>query len=171
MIDLYQWSEGLRPSAGLNNGFFPGYGMETLSEILDMYRELHNASVYPRFRVGDWQWFPVFRSGGTDFYGVCCANSSTADGEVVDDDNDNEGEHRDCITPPVVIYVSLEAMLRTLLRSYETGVYYLDEDGRLRVGLVTYFDDGPLEGYLKSVDISKFKEVAKQFNPNLKCWQ
>ena len=168
VIDLYNWSEGLQSQAGIGNDFFPGYGMESLPEMVEMYRELRNAPDYPRFRVGDRQWFPVFRSGGTDFYGVCCSSAPTVDGEVVNDDN--EGEHRDCVTPPVVEFVSLEAMLRTLLRCYETGVYYVDEHGRLEVGIATYFDDGPLKGCLKDVDLSRFKEVARQFNPGLKCW-
>lgn len=169
VVDLYQWSEGLQPRSGIGNGFFPGYGMDSLPEMLEMYRELSTASDYPRFRSSGLQWFPIFRSGGTDFYGVCCTNSTTDDGEVVDDDN--EGEHRDCVTPPEVQFVSLEAMLRTLLRCYETGVYFVDEQGRLTVGVKTYFDDGPLKGCLKNVNLSRFKEVARQFNPDLKCWQ
>jgi hypothetical protein len=169
VIDLYQWSEGLRANAGVGNDFFPGYGMESLPDMVEMYRELSTAPDFPRFRVGDRQWFPVFRSGGTDFYAVCCESVPTVDGEVVNDDN--EGEHRDGVTPPTVEFVGLEAMLGTLLRCYETGVYYVGGDGRLEVGVVTYFDDGPSKGCLKDVDLSGFKEVARQFNPELKCWQ
>ncbi len=166
VIDLYGWSEGLQPRAGIRNDFLPGYGMEALPEMVEMYRELSPASDFPRFRARDRQWFPVFRSGGTDFYGVCCSNAPTTDGEVVNDNN--EGEHRDCVTQPVVEYVSLEAMLRTLLRCYETGVYFVAEHGGLEVGIATYFDDGPLKGCLKDVDLSRFRDVARQFNPGLK---
>ena len=142
VIEFYEWSQG--PRAGVGVEFFPGYGLESLPYMVEMYHELSNAPDFPRFRVGEMQWFPIFRSSGTDFYGVRCAVTATEDGPVVNDDN--EGEHRDCVTPPVVEFVSLEAMLRILLRCYETGVYYIDEHGRLEVGTATYFDQGPLKG-------------------------
>jgi hypothetical protein len=169
VIDLYKWSEGVQPRAGIGNSFFPGYGMDAFTEMVAMYSELSSAPDFPRFRVAEMHWFPVFRSGGTDFYGVYCSSTPTDDGAVVDDDN--EGEHRDLVTPPVVEFVSLEAMLRTLLRCYETGVYYTNEDGGLEVGIATYFEDGPLNGCLKDVDLSRFEEVARQFNPGVTRWQ
>jgi hypothetical protein len=165
VIELYKWSEG----STVGTELFPGFGMESLPLMIDMYNELSNASDFPRFRCGDIRWFPIFRSSGTDFYGVRCRDLVTDDGEVVNDDN--EGEHRDCITPPRVEFISLEAMFQTLLRAYETGVYYVDETGSLTYGVATYFDDGPFKGSLKDVDISRFKEVARQFNPGLSCWE
>jgi hypothetical protein len=169
VIELYRWSEGLRPQSGIGNEFLPGFGMDSLPEMIGLYNELSNAPEFPRFRCGDMRWFPIFRSGGTDFYGVRCSHVATVDGEVIFDDN--EGEHRDCVKPPPVEFISLEAMLQTLLSAYETGVYYVDENGRLTVGSKTFFDDGPLKGNLMDIDLSRFNEVARHFNPGLDCWK
>jgi hypothetical protein len=144
VIELYKWSEGLQPSAGIGTDFFPGFGMDSLPEMIATYQELSNATDFPRFGDGDKQWFPILRSGSTDFYGVCCANKPVPDGEVMDDDNE---------LGAVVGFVSVEAMLRTLLRSYETGVYFVNE-----------------KGYL-GVSRARFKEVARQFNPGVKRWE
>jgi hypothetical protein len=165
VVELYKWSEGLRPQSGVGNEFFPGFGMDSLSKMIEIYNELSHAPDFPCFRCGDTQWFPIFRSGGTDFYGVRCRDVATVDGEVVYDDN--EGEHRDCVTPPPVEFISLEAMLKTLLRAYETGVYYVNEQGQLAVGVCSYNE----QGQLADVDLSKFEEVARQFNPGLKRWE
>src|SRR5262249_12734439 len=116
VIDLYKWSEGLRPRTGVGNGFFPGYRMSSLPEMIDTYVKLSSAEDFPRFRAGRKKWFPVFRSGGTDFYGVCCSKREVGDGEVVDDFNESK---------PAVKFLSLEKMLLTIFRCYEQGVYYV----------------------------------------------
>lgn len=165
VVELYKWSAGLRPRSGVGNEFFPGFGMDSLPEMIGMYDELSGAPDFPRFHCGEMHWFPIFRSGGTDFYGVRCAKSVRVDGEVVYDDN--EGEHRDGITPPPLEFIGLEAMLKTLLRAYETGVYYVNDRGQLKVGTASYNK----EGQLIDVDMSRFKEVARQFNPTLTRWE
>ena len=68
--------------------------------------------------------FPVFQSGGTDFYGVCCNKAEAPDGEIIDDFNERK---------PAVKFLGLEKMLLTILRCYEQGVYYVNGDGRLDV--------------------------------------
>ena len=168
LVDLYKWSEGVPVEYGKCSAFFPGYGFESFQYMIETYRDLSNASEFPRFRSGDLCWFPVFRSSGTDYYGISCTDAIADDAEIVNDDN--EGAHRDGVTPPRVEFNSLEAMLKTLLRAYELGVYYVDDEGVLACGAMTYFDDGPYKGSLKEVDISRFKEIARQLNPGLECW-
>jgi hypothetical protein len=168
-VELYKWSAGMDPNAGIGDDFLPGYGMDSLTEMVAMYRGLSADSDYPRFAVGKRRWFPLLRSGGTDFYGICCERTPTADGEIVYDDN--EGPHRDCITPPPVAYLSLETMLRTTLCCFETGVYYLNEDGQLDVGIASYYTSGPRQGQLKDVDVTAYKQVGRQFNPGLVYWE
>jgi hypothetical protein len=165
VVELYKWSEGVPVAHGTCNVFFPGFGMDSFQYMVETYHELSAAPDFPRFRCGDVQWFPIFRSGGTDFYGVRCKNIATPDGEIVYDDN--EGPHRDCVTPPPVEFSSLEAMLQTLLRAYETGVYYLDDHGQLQVGVFTYNEQGDI----LDIDMSKFNEMARQFNPGLTRWE
>jgi hypothetical protein len=160
-IELYQWSEGLGPEAGEGTDFFPGYGMEPLSEMIATYNELSTADDYPRFRSGQLQWFPLFQSGGTDYYAICCTESATADGQIVDDDN--EGPHRNGVTLPDVKFLGLESMLRTLLECFETGVYFVNDAGQLDVGTCTY----DKKGRLVDVDLSACKEVARKYNPGL----
>jgi hypothetical protein len=77
--------------------------------------------------------------------------------------DDNEG-------PPVVSYVGLVPMLKTMLRCFETGVYYVNDSGQLDVGIPIYFEEWRLKGRLKKVDISEFKSIAREFNPNIKRW-
>ena len=43
----------------------------SVDEALEFYRDLSAATDFPRFRVGELHWFPLFRSAGTDFYGIC----------------------------------------------------------------------------------------------------
>jgi len=107
--------------------------------MVAMYNELSGDSDYPRFREGNRRWFPVFQSSSTDFFGVCCGN-----GEVMHDDNE---------LGTGVEFVSLEAMLRTLLRGYGTDVYFVNDQGRLRVNRAA------------------FKELARHLDPGLKRWQ
>lgn len=154
-IELYQWSGGLRPGSGICTEFFPGYGMDSFWEMVEIYSELSNAPDYPRFRKETMTWFPIFRSGGTDFYGICCNDRDAEEANIIDDDNEAE---------PEVAYLSLASMLRTHLECFETGVYYVNEQGILTVGVPTYND----HGQLVEVDLSKFNEVALEFNPGLK---
>src|ERR1043166_3606040 len=93
VIDLYKWSAGLPRQYGIDDEFFPGYCFNSLPEMLSLYLELSTASDYPRFRAGELQWFPIFRSSGTDFFGVLCGTSVVEDAAVVEDSN--EGAHRD----------------------------------------------------------------------------
>ena len=154
VVDMYKWRNGTRNAVGMD--FFPGYGFVPLSQAVEYYHALIGSSTWTD------HWFPVFRSGGADFFAVCCSDSASEDGQVVHDLNEIGAEAE---------FVSLEAMLRTLLRAYETEVYYVDEDGGLTFGVETYFQDGPFKGSLEHVDTSRFKEVARKFNPGLKCWQ
>jgi cell wall assembly regulator SMI1 len=160
-FELYQWSEGLRPKTGVGNDFIPGYAMNSLTEMISMYQELSQAADYPRFHSGNLHWFPLLKSGGTDFYGICCAPGPTDDGQIVDDDN--EGEHRDNVTPPVISFAGLVPMLRTVAKCLETGVYYINKQGQLSVGIVTY----DKKGRLLNVDRSAFRQVVAEFNPGL----
>src|SRR5579871_5960725 len=52
VIELYKWSAGLRPEAGIGNEFFPGYGMDSLREMVEMYHLLSSESDRPRFQDG-----------------------------------------------------------------------------------------------------------------------
>ena len=165
VIDLYRWSEGVPVSHETCNTFFPGYGFDSFQYMVETYHELSTASDFPRFHCGDMQWFPIFRSGGTDYYGVCCGDTTRVDGNIVYDDN--EGPHRDCVTQPPIEFVSLEAMLKTLLCAFETGVYYINGQGQLAVGVCSYND----QGQLVDVDLSRFNEVARRFNPGLKRYE
>jgi hypothetical protein len=167
-VELYMWSEGLDPKAGLGTEFFPGYGMDSLTDMLGSYNTLSKAPEYPRFHAGKLRWFPLFRSGGTDFYGILWGKKETADGQIVYDDN--EGSHRDNLTPPVTKFNSLEAMLKSLLRAYQTGVYHIEE-GRLVGGTPIYYDSGERKGQRKSTDYSRFRAIARELNPGLKAWQ
>jgi hypothetical protein len=167
VIELYKWSAGNKPGAEVDADFYPipNFGMDPLSEVIETYKLLSVGQEYPRFHCGAMRWFPIFRNGGTDFYGICCRDDAAEDGEIVYDDN--EGKHRDCVTPPPIVFVGFEAMLRTALCCYETGVYYIGRRGHLTYGINTYDD----EGYLVSVDQSEFKKVARQFNPGVKYWE
>lgn len=55
---------------------------------------------------------------------------------------------------PITCYDSIEAMLKTVIESYETGVFSYDNEN-------SFLD----------VDFKKFRIIAKRYNPESKYWQ
>ncbi len=162
-IELYKCSEGEGSNA--DSGLLPYYSMLPLSEMLKTYHELSNASDYPRFKCGDTQWFPMFDDGCCDYYGIRCGQGPSEDGPILYDDN--EGDHRDCVTLPKPHFNNLESMLRTILRCIETGVYFVNEKGLLDEYSVCTYND---QGQLIDVDNSKLMSVVHECNPGIGPW-
>jgi hypothetical protein len=121
-IDLLGWRNGTDLSAGKTLGelsFFPGYYLMSVEEAVSDYASLSRNTLW------DKSWFPLFCSGGGDFYAIVCNQDHATDGAIVDyfrDDFDHEIE-----------YVSLTAMLATIEACYQSGAFYTDTDGYLSV--------------------------------------
>ncbi len=164
IFELYQWSEGTNLECGVGNDFFPGFRFEPLTAMVRAYDDLSHADEFPRFHSGDLNWFPVFKSGGMDFYGIVCKGPPHAIGSIVLDDN--EGEHRDLIHLPTVEFQNIVAMLRTILASLVHNVFFVADNGQLSVGTTLYNE----AGRLVDVDLSKYKEIGRRYNPNLPVW-
>ena len=136
---LYAWRNGSKDSEGITLGelaFFPGFYLMSLEESIQTYMELRARDVWNKF------WFPIFASGGGDFYAMNLAPE--AQGQILGFYVfEEEGQ---------VEYWSLKSMLATLKACYEQGIIFRNEQG--------YLD----------MDYRKHAEVAHEINPDVKMW-
>lgn len=136
---LYAWRNGTKDSEGITLGelaFFPGFYLMSLEESIQTYMELRETD--------DWDksWFPIFASGGGDFYAMNLAPE--AQGQILGFYVFEEEAQ--------VEYRSLKSMLATLKVCYEQGIIFRNEQG--------YLD----------MDYRKHAEIAHEINPDLKIW-
>ena len=137
---LYAWRNGSKDSDGITLGelaFFPGFYLMSLEESIQTYLELRETD--------DWEksWFPIFASGGGDFYAMILAPE--AQGKILGFyvfEEESQVEYR-----------SLKSMLTTFKVCYEQGIIFRNEQG--------YLD----------MDYRKHAEVAHEINPDVKIWQ
>lgn len=136
---LYAWRNGSKDSEGITLGelaFFPGFYLMSLEESIQTYMELRETD--------DWDksWFPIFASGGGDFYAMNLAPE--AQGQILGFYVFEED--------PQIEYLSLKSMLTTLKACYEQGIIFRNEQG--------YLD----------MDYRKHAEIAHEINPDVKMW-
>ena len=137
---LYTWRNGSKDSYGITLGelaFFPGFYLMSLEESIQTYLELIETDAWDR------SWFPIFASGGGDFYAMNLA--SEAQGQILGFYVFEE--------EPQVEYWSLKSMLTTFKVCYEQGIIFRNEQG--------YLD----------MDYRKHAEIAHDINPEVKIWQ
>ena len=136
---LYTWRNGSEDSEGITLGelaFFPGFYLMSLEESIQTYMELRAGNGW------DKSWFPIFASGGGDFYAMNLAPE--AQGQILGFyvfEEETQVEYR-----------SLKSMLATLKACYEQGIIFRNEQG--------YLD----------MDYRKHAEIAHDINPDLKIW-
>ena len=136
---LYTWRNGSKDSEGITLGelaFFPGFYLMSLEESIQAYMELRAGNAWDKF------WFPIFASGGGDFYAMNLAPE--AQGQILGFYVFEEEAQ--------VEYRSLESMLATLKACYEQGIIFRNEQG--------YLD----------MDYRKHAEIAHDINPEVKIW-
>lgn len=136
---LYAWRNGSKDSEGITLGelaFFPGFYLISLEESIQTYLELRETDGWEK------SWFPIFASGGGDFYAMILAPEAQAQilGVYVYEEE------------PQIEYLSLKSMLTTFKVCYEQGVIFRND-----------------EGYL-DMDYRKHAEVAREINPDVKIW-
>ena len=136
---LYTWRNGSKDSEGITLGelaFFPGFYLMSLEESIQTYQKLRKTSTWNQ------SWFPIFASGGGDFYAMNLAPESQGQihGVYVYEEE------------PQVEYRSLKSMLTTFKVCYEQGVIFRNEQG--------YLD----------MDYRKHAEIAHEMNPDVKMW-
>ena len=139
MRALYAWRNGSKDSDGITLGelaFFPGFYLMSLEESIQTYLELIETDAW------DKAWFPIFASGGGDFYAMNLYPE--AKGQILGFYVFEEEAQ--------VEYRSLESMLATLKTCYEQGIIFRNEQG--------YLD----------MDYRKHAEVAHEINPDVKIW-
>ena len=136
---LYTWRNGSEDSEGITLGelaFFPGFYLMSLEESIQTYLELRARDAW------DKSWFPIFASGGGDFYAMNLAPE--AQGQILGFyvfEEETQVEYR-----------SLKSMLATLKACYEQGIIFRNEQGYLDM----YY--------------RKHTEIAHELNPDLKIW-
>ena len=136
---LYTWRNGSKDSEGITLGelaFFPGFHLMSLEESIQTYLELRERNGWNKF------WFPIFASGGGDFYVMFLAPE--AQGKILGFYVFEEEAQ--------VEYLSLKSMLATLKTCYEQGIIFRNEQ--------SYLD----------MDYRKHAEVAHEINPDVKIW-
>lgn len=136
---LYTWRNGSEDSEGITLGelaFFPGFYLMSLEESIQTYLELRETDAW------DKSWFPIFASGGGDFYAMNLAPQ--AQGQILGFYVFEEEAQ--------VEYRSLKSMLATLKACYEQGIIFRNEQG--------YLD----------MDYRKHAEIAHDINPEVKIW-
>ena len=136
---LYTWRNGSKDSEGITLGelaFFSGFYLMSLEESIQTYQELRKTSTWNQC------WFPIFASGGGDFYAMNLA--SEGQGQILGFYVFEEEAQ--------VEYRSLESMLTALKNCYEQGIIFRNEQG--------YLD----------MDYRKHAEIAHDINPEVKIW-
>ena len=136
---LYAWRNGSKNSEGVTLGelaFFPGFYLMSLEESIQTYMELRARDVWNKF------WFPIFASGGGDFYAMILAPE--AQGQILGFYVFEEEAQ--------VEYRSLKSMLTTFKVCYDQGIIFRNDGG--------YLD----------MDYRKHAEVAHEINPDVKIW-
>ena len=136
---LYTWRNGSKDCEGITLGeleFFPGFYLMSLEDSFQTYLELRETDAWGK------SWFPIFASGGGDFYAMNLA--SEAQGQILGFYVFEEESQ--------VEYWSLESMLTALKNCYEQGIIFRNEQG--------YLD----------MDYRKHAEIAHDINPDLKIW-
>ena len=136
---LYTWRNGSKDCEGITLGelaFFPGFYLMSLEESIQTYLELRETDAWGK------SWFPIFASGGGDFYAMNLAPE--AQGKILGFYVFEEEAQ--------VEYLSLKSMLATLKVCYEQGIIFRNEQG--------YLD----------MDYRKHAEIAHDINPEVKIW-
>ncbi|WP_368387483.1 SMI1/KNR4 family protein [Streptococcus australis] len=136
---LYTWRNGSEDSEGITLGelaFFPGFYLMSLEESIQTYLELRETDAWGK------SWFPIFASGGGDFYAMNLAPE--AQGQILGFYVFEEEAQ--------VEYRSLKSMLATLKACYEQGIIFRNEQGCLDM----YY--------------RKHAEIAHDINPEVKLW-
>ena len=136
---LYTWRNGSKDSEGITLGelaFFPGFYLMSLEESIQTYQKLRKTSTWNQ------SWFPIFASGGGDFYAMNLAPESQGQihGVYVYEEE------------PQVEYRSLKSMLTTFKVCYKQAIIFRNEQG--------YLD----------MDYRKHAEIAHEINPDVKMW-
>lgn len=136
---LYTWRNGSKDSEGITLGelaFFPGFYLMSLEESIQTYMELRARNGWNKF------WFPIFASGGGDFYAMILAPEAQRQilGFYVFEEEAQ------------VEYRSLKSMLTSFKVCYEQGIIFRNEQG--------YLD----------MDYRKYAEIAHKINPEVRIW-
>jgi hypothetical protein len=136
VVEMYKWRNGTALVPG--STFFPWWVFDTIAESVERY----NVLSAPRDELWNDHWFPIFSASDVSSIGICCKNSPKEDGEIY------------CFEYSLgtqIEFITLEAMLRTILAAYETGAIFLTSGG--------------LEQ-----DDDAFARLARQFNPGIQRW-
>ena len=114
LVELYIWRNGTQSAAKPLVDFFPGYAFEPIHDSIQIYSQL--------VEFPDWQydWMPIFRSGGADFYCAKCGPTALHDTPIVNVANE---------LPPFEEFPSLVVMLQVLVACYNKKIFYLDKTG------------------------------------------
>ena len=139
-VKLYAWRNGT-PAGDLNGvSFMEFHRFLPLDEALDIFQKSY--PIMQQFYEKT-DWIMTFEDGSGDGYGISAVEEGSSTAPVV---FLFEGEGVN------VVFESLTQMMRTMVASFETGVYTMGKDGDLKT------------------DFIKLGEVAHKLNPDIYFW-
>jgi hypothetical protein len=139
-IELYMWRNGTPARDQGWVSFMEYHRFLPLEEALDIFRETHPI-MQQFYEISDW--VMTFMDSSGDGYGISAVKESGPTAPVV---FLFEGEGVN------IVFESLAQMLKTIVASFEAGVFSLGGDGDLET------------------DFYKFGEVAHRLNPDIDYW-
>ncbi len=130
--ELYQWRNGTVFGEEEFVQFFPGYTFNSLEYALDLYADqLEYAESFAMSHNCDsslfWsrEWLPIFTVDNEQHLCILGNKEASSTSSLVTVMSGDSGA--------AVEYTSLTGMMQTIAECYETGAYYLSEDGDLEV--------------------------------------
>jgi hypothetical protein len=138
---IYQWRNGTRSDPGdtfESLYLFPGFYFLSIEEAVETYER---EKINPEWLDG---WFPLFASGGGDFYLVPCTQERVDAAAVI---GWIHGE-----PDKIVEYESVTSMVATLEACFREGAFFLDDDDTMEI------------------DDEQHRVIAARFNPTIPEW-
>ena len=142
LLDFYESCGGTTVPVGTSLDevqFFPGFYWLSWDDAI---ANLTTFGSDPRWNK---KWFPVFASGGGDFYALDCETTSPSSCGVIGFML-GQSDH-------LIEYESLSTMLATILECYEKEAFFVDHRGYLEMN-----DDA-------------HAQIARAHNPRVPLWQ
>ena len=139
-VELYMWRNGIPARDQEWVSFMVYHRFLPLEEALDIFQETH--PIIEHFYENP-DWVMTFMDSSGDGYGISAVKESVSTAPVV---FLFEGEGVN------IVFESLAQMLKTMVASFEAGVFSLGGDGDLET------------------DFDKLGEVAHKLNPAIQYW-
>lgn len=144
LLELYSWKNGT-PFPDSSKAFFDYvFHMYNIELAIEHYKAFQRLDPEMNFGVTFENLFPIFLSGGGEYYFYCFSGSES--GKIF------YNSPAKFLGETVLAFVSLEQMFISIFECYKREVYHLDANGRMKV------------------KIEEHLELMKSLNPDCQKW-